>query len=76
MLIETRAATHKTTYLERGIDARLLKVTCERGDRGRLWKLKKVLELPGASMKDLIFADECPADRLTLAPHQQTQASL
>ena len=35
-LIATRPATHKMTNLERGIDASILKVACERAGRGCL----------------------------------------
>ena len=60
MLISTRAATHKTTYLEKETDARLSKAACKQADRGRLWMQKWVLEFPGAAMEELFFADECP----------------
>ena len=46
MLRATRDATHKTTHLERGIDARISKAACECKDCVCLWTLERVLELP------------------------------
>ena len=59
MRIATRAAntTHKTSSLERGTYTWLSKAACERTDRGRLWMLARVLELPGAAMGGPLFAD-------------------
>ena len=75
MLIATRGTTHKTTYLERGIDARLSKATCEREYRGRLKMLERVLELPDAAIEAPFYDDGCPLDRLAL-PHQQAQGGI
>ena len=76
ILIETRAVTHKMTYLQRGIDTRLSKAACEQGHRGRVWLLERVLQVRGALIEAPFFADECPVNRLTLAPDQQAHAGL
>ena len=52
---------------EIGIYARLSKVAWE-----RLWMLERVLELPGAEVKEPFSADECRVDRLAFVPHQYT----
>ena len=41
MLITTMAAALKTARIERGVDARLSRATCERTDHGRLWILER-----------------------------------
>ena len=67
MLIAACAAIHKIMLSEIGIYARLSKVAWE-----RLWMLERVLELPGAEVKEPFSADECRVDRLAFVPHQYT----
>jgi len=60
MLITTMAAALKTARIERGVDARLSRATCERTDHGRLWILERMLELPRAADEACFFYDGCP----------------
>lgn len=51
---------------------------CRRADNGTKWAYEQVLELPGAGAAEaqLFFQEGFPGGRLTLQPHQQSQARL
>ena len=41
-----------------------------------MWRLERRLELPGTADESSFFEDGCPANRLTLRPHQKAKANL
>ena len=49
---------------------------CLPADISAAWMLERLLELPETAEESSFFADGCPANRLTLQPHQEAQASL
>ena len=73
MLVAIRvAATLKTVYVERVIDARLSRAACERADRGSSWVLEQVLKMPNAAVEEPSFAECIPYTSILadLAPYQ------
>ena len=75
-LIATSSMVQRTSYVERVTDPELSLPACQRADTSAMWMLEHLLELPGTADESSLFEDGCPANRLTLQPHQKVQASL
>ena len=75
-LIVTSPMVHRTSYIERVMDPELSLPACQRADTSAMWMLERLLELPGTADESSVFEDGCPAKRLTLQPHQISQAIL
>lgn len=75
-LIATGSMVQRTAYIERGVDPKMSQSACQRADNGALWMLENLLELPGTAEESTFFEEGCPADRLTMLPHQRAQARL
>ena len=65
-----------TSCIERVTDPELSLPACQWADISTMWMLERLLELPGTAGESPFFEDVCPANRLTLQPHQKAQASL
>ena len=65
-------------HIERVMDPEVSLPLCQRADTSSaMWMLERLLELPGtAADESSFFEDGCPANQLTLQPHQKAQASL
>ena len=75
-LIATSSMVQRTSYIERVMDPELSLPACQRADTSAMWMLERLLELPGTADESSVFEDGCPAKRLTLQPHQISQAIL
>ena len=73
--IATSSMVKRTSYIERVVDPELSLPACQRADTRAMWMLKRLLELPGTADESSFFEDRCPANRLTLQPHQKVRAS-
>lgn len=74
-LITTISMVQRTSCIERAVDPELSLTACQRADTSGMWMLERLLGLPGRAGKSPFFQDGCPANRLTLQPHQKAQAS-
>ena len=75
-LIATSSMVQRTSYIDRVMDSELSLPACQPVDTSAMWILERLLELPGIADESSAFEDGCPANRLTLQPHQKAQASL
>ena len=75
-LIATSSVVQWTSYIERVMYPKLSLPACQRADTSAMWMIERLLELPGTADESPFFEDGCPANRLTLQPHQKAQESL
>ena len=74
-LVATNSTAQRTSYIELVMDPELSLPACQQADTSAMWMLEHLLELPGTADESSFFEDGCPANRLTLQPHEQAQAT-
>ena len=75
-LIATGSMVQRKAYIERAMDPELSLPAYQKADSSAIWTLESLLDIPGTAEESSIFEDGCLTSRLTLLPHQHTQASL
>ena len=73
-LITNKSLGQRTSCLERALDTGISLETCRRAENGAQWAYENILELHRAAEAQSFFQEGCPANQLTLNPHQQAQA--